>query len=80
MGNFERLGRQARPGIEPVIIYQFWAQTRVATGRANDEQYGHPYPTWNSNPGPLVQQPAFLTTAPLGWPGVKVEMATIRNI
>ena len=64
MENSERLGRQARLQIEPgtsrLPVFEcshWWSQGRTAR---------HPCLIRDSNPEPLVQQPASLTTAPFG--------------
>ena len=66
MENSKQLGRQARPRNEvgtsrlPVFEHSYWwSQERTAL---------HPCLTRDSNPEPLVQQPASLTTAPFGRP------------
>ena len=62
--NSERLGRQARPGIEPgtsrLPVFErsyWWSQGRTVR---------HPCLIRDSNPDPQVQQLAFLTAAPFG--------------
>ena len=62
--NSEWLARQARPrneiGTTRLSFFEhshWWGQGRIAR---------HPCLTWDSNPGPLDQQPASLTTSPPG--------------
>ena len=64
MENSERLGRQARPRIEPGTsrLQVFEHSHRWGQGRT----VWHPNLTRDLNPGSLVLQPASLATTPLG--------------
>ena len=77
MENSERLGRQARPGIEPDTSRPRVFERRTAqplVGARTDSLTSMPYPE------PLVEQLASLVTTPLGRRFLRGNFAVVQSV